>query len=37
MAPSQVGNKTKSPEKGISDDQDLQVNNVGCSDVVEDI
>ncbi len=27
----------KSPEKGISDDQDLQVNNVGHSDVVEDV
>ncbi len=37
MAPSQVGNKAKSPEKGVSDDQDLQVDNVGHSDVVEDI
>ncbi len=37
MAPSRVGNKAKSPEKGVSDDQDLQVNNVGRSDVVEDI
>jgi hypothetical protein len=36
MAPSRVGNKAKSPEKDVSDDQDLQVN-VGCSDVVEDI
>jgi hypothetical protein len=27
----------KSPEKGISDDQDLQVDDVGCSDVVEEI
>jgi hypothetical protein len=37
MASSRVGNKAKSPEKGISDDQDLQVDNVGHSDVVEDI
>ena len=37
MAPSQVGNKAKSPEKGVSDDQDLQVDDVGRSDVVEDI
>jgi hypothetical protein len=37
MAPSRVGNKAKSPEKGVSGDQDLQVDNVGCSDVVEDI
>jgi hypothetical protein len=37
MAPSQVGNKAKSPEKGVSDDQDLQVDNVGHSDVVENI
>jgi hypothetical protein len=37
MAPSRVGNKAKSPEKGISDDQDLQVDNVGHSDVVEEI
>ena len=37
MTPSQVGNKAKSPEKGVSDDQDLQVDNVGGSDDVEDI
>jgi hypothetical protein len=37
MAPSLVGNNAKSPEKGVSDDQDLQVDDVGCSDTVEDI